>query len=96
MEKLEEDELDEDAGFEYTEETYSKLAKSPGNGLYRIGKTLKGKINNDLYGMIWACCFRAEYVLALKRAEDEKGDLDDKVIDDYKAKKLEESMPLNV
>ena len=46
--------------------------------------------------MIWACCFRAEYVLALKRAEDEKEGLDAKVIKDYKAKKLKESVPLRV
>ena len=46
--------------------------------------------------MIWVCCFRAEYVLALQRVEDEKEELDEKVITDYKAKKLKESVPLNV
>ena len=76
MEKLEEDELDEDAGFEYTAESYGELQRSPGTGPYRIGEILKGKIINDLYGMIWVCCIRAEYVLALKRAEDEKEELD--------------------
>ena len=96
LEKLDEDELDDDAGFEFSADSYGELERSPGSGPYRIGEILKGKILTDLYGMIFACCFRAEYVLALKRIEDEKTDLDDKVIEDYKNKKRKESVPLNV
>ena len=96
LEKLDEDELDEDAGFEFTDLCYGEAERDVGSGPYRIGEPLKDKISNDLYGMIYACCFRAEYVLHFKRKEDAKGDLDDKVINQFKAKKLKEKVPYGV
>ena len=43
--------------------------------------------------MIFVCCFRAEYVLEFKRKEDEKEDLDKKVIKNYEIKLMNEMHP---
>lgn len=76
LEKIEEDELDDDAGFEFSDDCYGKARREPGCGPYRIGESLKDKIENDLYGMIYVCCFRAEYVLHFKRKEEAIEELD--------------------
>ena len=67
LEKLDDDMLDEDAGFDTSDLTYGEAVRDVGAGPYRIGKPLKGKVNNDLYSMIFVSCFRAAYVLDLKR-----------------------------
>ena len=46
--------------------------------------------------MIFACCFRAEYVLELQRKEDRKGELDEKVIENYRSKKTIRMYPAGV
>jgi len=70
--------------------------RDAGTGPYRIDKTLVGKLNNELYSMIFVSCFRAEYVCKFKRQEDEKDVLDAKVISDYHMKKLRERTPKGV
>lgn len=85
--------LDEDAGWDIHGEMYGKLERSVGAGPYRIGEPLKGLISNDLYGMIFVSCFKAEFILELKRKQDASENLDDKVIQNYKAKKRRELYP---
>ena len=46
--------------------------------------------------MIFASCFRAEYVCKFKRLEDEKEMLEAKVISDYQMKKKRERIPYGV
>ena len=96
LEKLDDEMLDEDAGWEPHGEMYGQIERSVGAGPYRIGEPLKGLITNDLYGMIFVSCFRAEYVLELKRKQDASEDLDAKVIENYKAKKRKELYPQGV
>ena len=71
LEKLEDDMLEEDEGVgEAKWYGHDIESRDIGNGPYRIGEPLKGKVNNDLYSMIFVSCFRSEYVLELKRKED--------------------------
>ena len=88
MEKLHEEDLDEDeihkdaAGFGSRSYGDPSIKRATGAGPYRLGKSID--LRDDLYSMIFASCVHAEYIQAADEEKEEKEKLMDEIIEDFK------------
>ena len=65
-------------------------------GPYRIDLPLDGGLREDLYSMIFASCFRAEYILYYKNKINEKEQLREEAIEEHTRKKKAQRLPYKV
>ena len=81
MAKIEESQLIEDEGFDRKDDHYENLHRENGVGPCRLNKVIsddtRGGLREDLYSLIFASTYRAEYVVHYRKEEDKKETLKD-------------------